>query len=102
MNMSWSVPASAMMSLLMMMRCAARGSSHARRIGFSREVPVLCDRRDELVGCRARVLRGNHTGIRLPVGQRRIDPACREQLIAGADGEDRLAVAVLVLDEFEG
>ena len=74
----------------------------ARRIGFSCEMPVLRDRRDELVRDRVPARAATMTpGIRLAVGERRDDPARVEQLRAGAERQDRLAVAVLVLDEFE-
>jgi hypothetical protein len=64
-------------------------------------VPILPDGRDEPIARRARVRRRDQSGIQLSVEQRGIDPAGREQLIAGAHGEIRLAVAVLVLDELE-
>src|SRR5687768_3547961 len=101
MNASWSVPAS-VMSFLLVMMVPSRGSSDARRIGFSLEVPMFPNGRDEPVARRARVRGRKHAGIALAARQRRIDPAGREQLIAGAHRKDRLAVAVLVLDELEG
>jgi len=64
-------------------------------------MPMLANRIDEAVGRRACVGCGDQPGISLSVGQRRRDAAGGQQLLAGAQGEDRLAMPVLVLDELQ-
>jgi hypothetical protein len=56
---------------------------------------------DEVVDALARVRCDDQARIRLPVGQYRVDAAGTKELLASAERKDWLAVAVLVLDEFE-
>src|SRR4029078_8761312 len=80
--------------------CRGR-SSNARRIGFSREVPMFCDGGDEVFRPVTCVRRDDESRVRLTALDGRVDSAGREQRRARAYGKNRLAMAVLVFDEFE-
>src|ERR1700722_1931212 len=101
MKASWSVPASAMVESPQLSGFCRRVSSYAWRIGLSGEVAMCGDGGDEVVRPRALVRRGNESRVRRAIGYR-VDPAGAKQLCARTQRENRLAMAVLVLDEFEG
>ncbi len=72
--------------------------SHARWIGLPSKVPMLGHCRDERVG---RIRRIGRRHDEAGVGRVGLDPARGEQLCALAEGQQGLAMAVLILDELE-
>src|SRR5688572_9599086 len=101
MNASWSVPASAMVKVPLLSQLPHRVCSQAGRIGFSGEMPMLCDGGDEVVRPRVCLRTENEAGVRLTVRQCQVDPAGAQQMPAAAQRQDRLAMPMLVLAEFE-
>src|SRR5690348_16347696 len=78
-----------------------RTASDTWRIRFSGEVPMHADGGDEVVRPGARVRGDDQSRILLVAGQRAVNAAGPQQLLALTEREDRLAVAVLILDELQ-
>src|SRR3954467_2536547 len=98
MNASCSVPASAMGCSFEV--TSGAHASHARGIGFAREMPMLRERGDEDVRPGAGGV-DHQPGIGGPVRKRLRDTRGAQDCGGAAEREDRLAVAVLVLHELE-
>ena len=64
-------------------------------------MPMFDRRVDKRVGCCTTVSVDEQSGIGLSVRQQGIDAACLQQLLTGTQRENRLAVPILILDEFE-